>query len=218
MREELEGVYGEYGFYSDYVLPEEFLPANEDYLDEQWWYADDSSDYMVSTHGRVWSAKSQQIIKSKKLDNHGHVGIAMYVGGGKKKCLYRYTHRLMAEAFLPQPEGCNVVRHLNDDPSYNFIDNLAWGTQKDNMRDCISNGNFYYTTAEDRRKGNEPRMIPVISTNMDTGEEYWFESMQEASRKLGIPQANIWKVLNGERRQAGGYYHRRGEKRNGGGH
>lgn len=211
MREEMEGVYGKYGFYGEFIYPEAYPNADEDYLDEQWWYVNDSDNYMVSTHGRVWSIKSQKMLKPKRLDKHGHIGCCL-CNGTKGTEKYRYIHRLMAEAFLPKPDGCDVVRHLNDDPTYNFIDNLAWGTQKDNMHDCMRNDGFYYFTDEDRRKAHLKQMTPVVATNCKTGEELYFESLSKAASDLGIHQANIWKVVNGERRTAGGYMFRRSER------
>ena len=112
----------------------------------------------------------------------------------------------MAEAFIPNPNNYPTVRHLDDDPTNNDLDNLAWGTQKDNMYDCMINGRFYYFTKLDRRNGNIDRYCKVKATNIATNEEYIFESQNEAARQLNIHQANINKILKGERKTAGGYY------------
>lgn len=190
---------GRFVYGDDYYVPEE-------YMDEQWELAYGPGNYYVSDKGRVWSEKSQRFLKPKRLDDHGHVGICMTDGKHKK---YKYLHRMMAEVFLDNDDNYPIVRHLDDDPSNNIINNLAWGTQKDNLNDCAENGHRYYMTDEDRRKGNLPRMIGVIATNMETGEERYFESQTEAGRVLGISQANIWKVLNGERKYAQGYCFRK---------
>lgn len=52
----------------------------------------------------------------------------------------KMLHRVVAEAFIPNPEGLPLVRHLNDDPSDNRLENLSWGTYADNMNDRIRNG------------------------------------------------------------------------------
>lgn len=66
----------------------------------------------------------------------GHLWIALYVQGKRSKV---YVHRAVAAAFLPKAEG-NVVRHLDDDPTNNDVDNLAWGTQADNIHDMLRAG------------------------------------------------------------------------------
>lgn len=194
------GIEARFVYGDDVYIPEE-------YLEETWEPVRECCDlYYVSDMGRVWSVASQDFLKVKPMDRRGHLGVCLYDRGQRK---YRYIHRLMAEAFTPNPDGYPVVRHLDDDPSNNVLDNLKWGTQKDNMRDCIDNGHAHFVTNEERYKGLRPMMTPVIATDLETGEELWFESQGEAGRSLGVPQANVYKVLVGERRQAGGYSFRR---------
>lgn len=178
-----------------------FVP--EECMDERWWYIDGIPGYMISDYGRVWAAKTGQFIKAKPMDNHGHMGVSLCVDGHRH---YEYIHRLMAKAFIPNPNNYNIVRHLNDDPSDNCLDNLAWGTQGDNMRDCINNGHAHFITPEEREIGLSRIRKKIIATNVKTGEKTVFRGQVEASRLLGVQQSNIWKVLNGERTSAGGYY------------
>ena len=46
-----------------------------------------------------------------------------------------YVHRRVARAHIPNPQGHKLVRHLNDNPSDNRVENLAWGTYSDNAQD-----------------------------------------------------------------------------------
>lgn len=50
------------------------------------------------------------------------------------------VHRLIAIAFLGQPEARQEVRHLDGDPSNNRVDNLKWGTRSENIRDSVRHG------------------------------------------------------------------------------
>lgn len=172
------------------------------YMDERWAYIDGIVDYMVSDKGRVWSAKSQTFLKLKRLDRHGHLGVCLHQNGFN---YYFYIHRLMAKAFIPNPHNYPIVRHLDDDPSNNDLENLAWGTQKDNARDSIENGNAYFLTDEDREKGHELSRTPLLATDLETGETFIFRGQCEAARELNVHQANIWKVMNGQRPQTQGY-------------
>lgn len=196
MLHENDYFYGE-TVYGDYC----YIP--EEYMDEKWWFINGAPGYMISDHGRVWSGKTQSFIKPKPMDAHGHMGVCLCING--KHC-YEYIHRLMANAFICNPNNLPVVRHLNDNPRDNNLDNLAWGTQKDNYIDSVRNGTARPLTAEIREIGLNKLRKPIIATNLKTGEQITFRGQCEASNFLGIQQANIWKVLNGERMHAGGYY------------
>ena len=185
-----EYVYGDYGYTDDY------------YMDERWKRIWDAPDYWVSTKARVWSAVSLSFIEGTPLKN-GHIDMSLRCDGRR---VHRYLHRLVAEAFIPNPYGYPEVRHLNDDPSDNEIDNLAWGTQYDNMQDCIRNGHFRYFTRKDIESANEARRTPVVAIRLRDGAKRFFVSQQEASRQLRINQASINAVIRGRNRSAGGYY------------
>lgn len=187
---------GEYVYGDDLYVP-------DDYMDERWWYIDGVPGYMISDCGRVWSSKSQKFLKVKPLDKHGHLGVSMSING---KHVYRYIHQLMARAFIPNPNRMPVVRHLDDNPKNNYLDNFAWGTQKDNYEDCRRNGHVHYVTPEEREIGLEKMRIPVLATDLKTGRQTRYASQTEAARDLGLQQANVWKVLNGHRKHTCGYH------------
>jgi hypothetical protein len=94
--------------------------------------------YEISILG-VRNSKTGRILKPG-INLRGCPHVNLYI------CGKRTTHTvsvLVANAFLP-PKGPTdtVVRHLNDDPADNRIENLAWGTHSDNMLDAIRNGKW----------------------------------------------------------------------------
>ena len=199
---------GEYGYYGDYIHGQDVV--DEDYLDEQWMPVEGIPGYSISTHGRVWSGKTHRFLKAKPMDSHGHLGVCLHDGGSR--CLYKYIHRLMAEAFIQNPNNLPIVRHLNDIPSDNSINNLAWGTQKDNSRDSYENGNAKHPSSEEAREYSRDRMIPIDAINESTGEVIRFDCINDAARGLGLQQSNVWKVLNKQRKHTCGYsFRRRGD-------
>lgn len=198
----LEGrfVYGDDAYIDDY------------YMDEEWAFIEGFPNYRISNKGRVHSYVTQSFLKPKLLDNHGHLGVCLRRDG---KSFYKYLARLIAEAFISNPNGAPIVRHLNDDPSDNSIENLEWGTQKDNYFDSVINGTVHIPTPEDREKSYRQTRTPIVATEIRTGKKLIFDGQGIAGRTLKIPQANIWKVLNDQRSHAKGYtfeYARGGSK------
>jgi hypothetical protein len=118
---------------------------------------------------------------------------------------------MVAEAFIPNPHNLPMVRHMDNDPTNNSVENLAWGTALDNVRDCIESGRFYYFSQEDREFAMQKRRDPVVAVNLMTGREQEFESQQEASRVLGVSQACISNVIHGQASNIKGYYFYRPE-------
>ncbi len=145
------------------------------------------------------------------LNKDGYKRVNLMTKNGKQK--HCGIHVLKAKAFLfgPNPLGYNVVRHLNDVKTDNRLENLAWGTQSDNMKDCIRNGKFNYEAAARGRtksgkiggtkngaKNGKKRSKRVRC--IETGTIY--ASACEASRQLGIRQGSISNVCNGKRQTA----------------
>lgn len=184
-------VYGDDVYIDDYYMYERWKPIKGF-----------ENNYWVSDMGRVWSIKSQHFLRVKPMDKHGHLGVCLYLNGVAH---YRYIHRLVAEAFLQNPNRYPIVRHIYDQPDCNTADDIIWGTQQDNFFDSVRNGRAYIPSDADREKGFEKVRTPIRAVNLKTGEQFIFKGQGEAGRFLGIPQANIWKVLNNQRYSAGGY-------------
>lgn len=118
--------------------------------------------YEVSNLGRVKSLdrrvpvrKDQSITRfapgkvlNPQPDSHGHLRI--YLAGRT-----RSVHRLVAEAFIPNPEGLPNVLHWNDIPDDNRVENLRWGTQQDNIADIVRNGNHFWANRAHCKNGHE---------------------------------------------------------------
>lgn len=98
--------------------------------------------YQVSNCGRVkrlmfinnvCTKPKETIIKPCVKDNK-YLYISLHKDGGKKN---KYIHRLVAEAFVPNPEKYPVVNHLDYDVTNNNVENLEWCSQKSNVEHSI---------------------------------------------------------------------------------
>ena len=155
--------------------------------------------YEVSDLGRVKSLKygKERILKPRKTPN-GYLHVALCKDGKAKPS---NVHRLVADAFIPNPNNLKTVNHKDEVKTNNVVSNLEWMSQKDNNN---------YGTRNKRAsesKINHPSLSkPVQMFDKKTGELLaTFPSTQEAERITGINQSNISKCCLGKYKSAGGY-------------
>ncbi len=170
--------------------------------EDERWKSSELPNVLVSNHGRFFDTINGRFIKPTHGDREGHKAIKITKNG---KHIQKYAHRLIAKAFVPNPKNLPEVRHLDDQAENNEIENLAWGSRTDNMRDCISNGNFHFITKKEREKGLDPMRKPVKAVRMSDGKELYFRSVNDAARRTGAQQANVSKVLYGKRTNTVGH-------------
>lgn len=154
--------------------------------------------YEVSNEGRVRNSK-HRVLRPKRA-GAGYQMVAL--GYGK----YRYIHRLVATAFLPNPEGKPQVNHIDGDKTNNAVDNLHWCTASENQRHAYATGLLDGTACKKPRKGHDhPRSRQVVMLS-DTGHiRITYPSITEASKETGIDYSTIHGVLHGKFKQAGGW-------------
>lgn len=83
-----------------------------------------------------------EIDKTSRKEYWVYISNNLISDSGKRANLYR--HRLVAEVYLPNDNHTLVVCHKDSNPRNNRVTNLYWGTQKENIQQCIREGKFYY--------------------------------------------------------------------------
>lgn len=120
--------------------------------------------YEVSNHGRVRRSAAGPGTHVGKVLSPGHNSsgrctVNLHWSGRHKSAL---VHQLVAQAFIPNPNGLPMVLHWDDDPDNNRTENLRWGNKSDNMKDAIRNGRW---VSHESQKTHCPRSHPYDKAN-----------------------------------------------------
>lgn len=147
--------------------------------------------YEVSNLGRV-----KRVVHMKTcVKKHGYVIVSLFKNGKTKSFS---VHRLVAEAFIPNPDGKPQVNHIDECKTNNCIKNLEWVTAKENIN---------WGTRIARITNKNGSKTPVLQVDLDTHEVIAeFPGQSAAARATGISVSCINAVLKGRQQHAGGYF------------
>lgn len=171
--------------------------------------------YEVSNLGKIRNVKSKRILSNKRTNGNGYITFLANVGNKRKNF---YVHRIVALAFLPNPENKGQVNHLNGVKSDNRAENLEWCTSKENLshsREILGNNKGRKFTQEQKElisKKNKDQNTGRLNHKskkvlcVETGDV--FESAGRAAvwcKKHNKFGSRIGMVCNGLRKKAYGY-------------
>ena len=92
---------------------------------EKWVNIENHPSYFISNFGRVFSKKSNKVMKNRVVSKNGYQQITL----DNSQLL---VHRLVAQAFIPNPNNLPCVNHKDENPFNNDFRNLEWCTYKYN--------------------------------------------------------------------------------------
>lgn len=105
--------------------------------DEKWKTIEGYESYMVSNKGRVYTKRFKKIMSP---GDNGRGYLFVYLWGGKKRKSKRfYVHRLVGNAFIPNPQTKPQINHKDCNKANNHVDNLEWVTLSENMKHASQN-------------------------------------------------------------------------------
>lgn len=154
--------------------------------------------YQVSDLGRVRSldredAQGRRIkgtVLAGSLNGKGYLKVSLCRDGDVEGKL---IHRLVAEAFLDNPDNFPQVNHKDENKTNNVVSNLEW---------CSALYNDMYGTRNKRVAKALERPIYVVTSS---GHHYFFESARKAAKLLGLDRSTVSKCLRGKRKYHGGF-------------
>lgn len=142
---------------------------------EEWRPVEGYDGYFISSRGRF--KHNKKILKVKK----GYDGY-MYCHILKRK--FR-VHRLVAKAFIPNPDNLPVVDHIDGCKTNNYVENLRWVTVSENTQSAYDMGLNPSGVRKD-----------IIAVNPKE-EAFVFESQVKAEEYTGVPRKEISKIVRG---------------------
>lgn len=154
--------------------------------------------YLISNYGRLKSFaqdKTNGKIKLGNLTHKGYLAVLLYDADGNKR--WYPVHRLVANAFIDNPDDLPQVNHKDEIKTNNHVDNLEW---------CTNEYNVNYGT-KNERTALANRCCPTTSKKVysvdEDGNIEYFNSIGEAERQTGCSHSNIVRALKGRRNHCG---------------
>ena len=147
-----------------------------------------SKDRMIVTIDGKTYFKKGKLLKPKKHKD-GYLFVTL-TNGNKKRNLY--VHRLVAEAFIANPENKPQVNHINGIKSDNSVLNLEWVTGSENATHAVRNGLYY----------NIAQLKPTSQPVHDTSTNRCYHTIKEAALALNRNYTVVREMLNGRRKKS----------------
>lgn len=176
-------------------------------VNEIWRDIKDYPNYMVSNLGRVKSVNyrrtgEEQILRQIKITN-GYLQVGLYKNGNFKP---HYVHRLVAEAFIPNPDNKSEIDHINANKTDNQVCNLQWCSHKENINNPLTIVKINKNAHLKNKFGIEhPKSKPIIQFSKDGEFIKKWNSGMDAQRELGLFCTSISACCKGKLKTAGGY-------------
>ena len=177
----------------------------------EWTICEDYPSYMINREGQIKSNLTSKILKPAKLKT-GYVCVGLRKGG---KSYTVRLHRLLAKAFIPNPENKPYVDHINGVRDDNRLENLRWCTNKENQNFELAriNNSKALTGRKQSKEAVEKRAktlqksigVKVNQYTLDGKYVASYNSFNEAQRITKVWEASVRNCCIGRFKQAGGY-------------
>lgn len=143
--------------------------------------------YWVDKNGNIKNKKGLMLKQALNTSGYRYVRLCRPI----KQYKWVFPHRLVAQAFVPNPDNKPDVNHKDGNKLNNNADNLEWATKHEN---------HVHRVYALRHSNKLPKKVKCV----ETGKVY--ESMNLASADIGINSGGICSVLHGKKQTAGGFH------------
>ena len=163
-------------------------------------------DYRVSDDGKIWNIRKEFEV-TQTVSSDGYATVTLRLGVGRRRTFR--VHRLVAEAFIPNPDDKPEVNHIDGVKLNNEASNLEWVTHAENIKHAWDTGLLAPTSSRSKklsaahkgkRRGkanHKSKAVRCLTTNKV------FESIRQACQFYGTDCSQMYKSLNSTNRYAG---------------
>lgn len=136
-----------------------------------------------------------------KVNNCGRLWVELFCNGSKRQCL---IHRLVGEAFIPNPNDYPQINHKDENPKNNVVENLEWCTQAYNNR-------YSLKLHPERMRQRHPKIVrtfsgkKIVQLSLNGDVLRTWEDIRSIVRETGMSQWSITQCCDGNRRKAYGF-------------
>ena len=151
--------------------------------------------YKVTSCGKVWSCRKNKFMRSAGGPGQYQM-IGLWTADGKQ--VFDYIHRIVAKAYVPNPNNYPEVNHKDEIKDHNWASNIEW---------CTRNYNINYGTRNERAAKTSTGRRPskkVYCVELDTT----YESTLAAAKAHNVSQPNISCACTGKQKTCAGYHFR----------
>lgn len=139
------------------------------------------NDYIITKDGQVINAHNGHVLKPQ-LNNKGYGRVSI---GGK---LY-FVHRLVAEKYVPNPDGKEQINHIDGNKENNNANNLEWVDNQENRNHAVEHGLHLQGEQCPYAKLNEEQVRIIRADKGQHSHRYW-------ANKYGVSGSTIGDILH----------------------
>ena len=145
-------------------------------------------NYLVTPEGNIYSRSYGKNLKGGK-DKDGYILVTLCHSG---KNHTRKAHRLVAEAYCPKPEGCNVVHHRDNDKANNHPSNLEWTTISGNTLYAYADGLLDQKGTNNNASKYTEETVALLRAEYDSGS---WASMASLAKHYDMPYGAVYSIV-----------------------
>lgn len=167
-------------------LDDKLIPYNS--ISEELRKISDSTNAYITPSGKVYFDYGNDMMYPARTFINAHNGY-LYIGfkSVDGKMIQRRVHRLVAEAYLPNPNNWPVVCHIDNDKANPDLSNLKWGTVSSNTKEAFDDG-----LVKNDKGWDDSQSVPVCCFDSKTKKLLrCYGSVSEASRDTGVTKTGI---------------------------